>query len=504
MGNAFSASGGTGKAVRVSDLASSKCSKIPQYADKRAWVLKKLYKVKHLDEFPPNVYSARDADEDIADCRAGVRMRHSYQVVSIKRLEAVKGKDLRKYALQKFHGYPELIDQRTVEMLPYSKQNAATDVRYYRRYKKPYFIIDKATQTVRSRDGKIARQPGRKGTELKYTYNRANIAKKGKFEGGGRKYDVRKYPIQSMKDGSVGRVIPCSVDPVMCGRGQKFFISRDVADSLKHTLKHVAVVNSTIRHLKASHAKNLHALDKKIAKAPAGLKAKLQKQRRYMQAKFKANVAKAKRVEITHPKKPRGGRPTRAELDKKKQAERARLERKKKQAERVRIERKKKQAGRVFLPSSRPSRRVSSIYSHSPQASAPPMPRGGFSPAAVQSPQASAPPMPRGGFSLAVQSPQASAPPMPRGGFSPGSVQSPQASAPPMPRGGFSPAALQSPQAFAPLMQVSSLYSQSPQASASSMPVQSPQASAPSMSRSGFSPAAVRIPRPGGGWMSAV
>jgi len=490
MGNAFSASGGTGKAVRVSDLASSKCSKIPQYADKRAWVLKKLYKVKHLDEFPPNVYSARDADEDIADCRAGVRMRHSYQVVSIKRLEAIKGKDLRRYALQKFHGYPELIDQRTVEMLPYSKQNAATDVRYYRRYKKPYFIVDKSTQTVRSRDGKIARRPGRKGTELKYTYNRANIAKKGKFEGGGRKYDVRKYPIQSMKDGSVGRVIPCSVDPVMCGRGQKFFISRDVADSLKHTLKHVAVVNSTIRHLKASHAKKLHALDKKIAKAPTGLKAKLQKQRRYMQAKFKANVAKAKRVEITHPKKPHGGRPKRAELDKKKQAERARLERKKKQAERAKIERKKKKR-RVFLPSSRPNRRVSSVYSQSLRASAPPMPKGVFS-LAIQSPQASAPPMPRGGFSpAAVQSPQASAPPMPRGGFSPAAVQSPQAS--------VSPMHVQSPQASAPSMHV-----QSPQAPAPPMPVQSPQAPAPPMPRSGFSPAPVRIPRPGGGWMSAV
>ena len=467
MGNTISATGGTGKAVRVSDWASSKCSKIPQYADKRAWVLKKLYKVKHIDEFPPNVYSARDADEDIADCRAGVRMRHSYQVVSIKRLEAIKGKDLRRYALQKFHGYPDLVDQRTIEMLPYSKQNAATDVRYYRRYKKPYFIIDRAAQTVRSRDGKIARQSGRKGTELKYTYNRANVAKKGKFEGGGRKYDVRKYPIQSMKDGSVGRVIPCSVDPIMCAPGQKFFISRDVADSLKHTLKHVAVVNSTIRHLKTSHSRQLQALDKKIAKAPAGSKAKLQKQRRYLQAKFRANVARAEKVEIVHPKRQNAGLDKKKErnaLDrKKKQAERARLQRKKK--ERNALDRKKKERNalksptkkrRVFLPSSRPSSGVTDRYSLRPRVS-----------------------------SVYPQSPQASAPPMPGGGFSPESVQGPLQGR----------AYSQSPQASAPSMQVSSLYSQSPS--------QSPQASAPSMMRSGFSPAAVRMPRPGGGWTSS-
>ena len=206
MGASFSSTGGTGRNVRISDWSSSKCSRIPQYADRRVWVLKNLYKVKDINEFPPQVYSAQDAEADISDCIAGVRLRYSYKIVSTKRLEAIKGKDLRRYALQKFHGYPDMIDQRSIEILPYSKQNASIDIRYYKKYRQPYFIVDKVTSTVRSRDGKIMRQPGQKGTEVKYAYDRADMAKKGKFEAGKKKYDVRKYPLQSFKDGSAGRI----------------------------------------------------------------------------------------------------------------------------------------------------------------------------------------------------------------------------------------------------------------------------------------------------------
>ena len=263
MGASFSSTGGTGQSVRISDWKSSKCSKIPAYADRRVWVLKNLYKVHDIDEFPPQVYSIRDAEADISDCIAGHRLRYSYKIVSTKRLEAIKGKDLRRYALQKFHKFPDMIDQRSIEILPYSKQNAAIDVRYYKKYRQPYFIVDKVTSTVRSRDGKIMRQPGQKGTEVKYSYDRADMAKKGKFEAGKKKYDVRKFPLQTMKDGSVGRVIPCSVDPSMCTPGQQTFISRDVGDALKRAAMIDAKQRKqTTKFLQTSHAKKIQALNK--------------------------------------------------------------------------------------------------------------------------------------------------------------------------------------------------------------------------------------------------
>ena len=336
MGNA-SSTGGTGKAVRISDWSSSKCSKIPQYADRRVWVLKNLYKVSDIDEFPPQVYSARDAEADISDCIAGHRLRYSYKIVSTKRLEAIKGKDLRRYALQKYHGYPDMIDQRSIEILPYTKQNAAIDVRYYKKYRQPYFIIDKATSTVRSRDGKIYRQPGQKGTEVKYLYDRANMAKKGKFEAGKKKYDVRKFPLQTMKDGSVGRVIPCSVDPAMCTPGQQAFISRNIGNALKRA----AMVNAkhrkqTLKFLQTSHAKKIQALNKKIASAPPELKARLQKQRQNMQVKFRVNTARAEqtnRIQIQSGKST-NWQQKRAELGKQKQAA-AQIEKAKKRQEEI-------------------------------------------------------------------------------------------------------------------------------------------------------------------------
>lgn len=52
MGASFSSTGGTGRNVRISDWSSSKCARIPQYADRRVWVLKNLYKVKDINEFP--------------------------------------------------------------------------------------------------------------------------------------------------------------------------------------------------------------------------------------------------------------------------------------------------------------------------------------------------------------------------------------------------------------------------------------------------------------------
>lgn len=347
MGNQFSSTGGTGKSVRISDWSSSKCSRIPQYADRRVWVLKNLYKVKDINEFSPQIYSAQDAEADISDCIAGVRLRYSYKIVSTKRLEAIKGKDLRRYALQKYHGYGDLIDQRAISILPYTKQNAAIDVRYYKKYRQPYFIVDRVTSTVRSRDGKIYRMPGQKGTEVKYSYDRADMAKKGKFEAGKKKYDVRKYPLESMKDGSVGRIIPCSVDPAMCTPGQQTFISRDVGDALKRA----AMVNAkqrkqTLKFLQTSHAKKIQALDKKIASAPPEVRSRLQKQRQNMQLKFRLNTAKAEqtnRIQIQSGKS-RDWQQKRAELGKQKQAQMQMEKAKKKQEEMLRRQRAEQKA----------------------------------------------------------------------------------------------------------------------------------------------------------------
>ena len=385
MGNQFSSTGGTGKNVRISDWKSSKCARIPQYADRRIWTLKNLYKIRDINEFPPNIYSAQDAEADIADCIAGVRLRHSYKVVSIKRLEAIKGKDLRRYALQKFHGYPDLIDQRSIGILPYSKQDAATDVRYYKKYKQPYFIVDRVTSTVRSRDGKIMRQPGQKGTEVKYAYDRADMAKKGKIEAGKKKYDVRKFPLQSFKDGSVGRVIPCRIDPVMCTPGQQTFISRDVGNALKRA----AMVNAkqrkqTLRFLQTSHAKKIQALNEKIASAPPEVKARLQKQRQDMQLKFRLNTAKAEqtnRIQIQSGKS-KNWQQKRAALGKQKQAQAQAEKAKKRQEEllrRQRAEQKARENAALRKQRAQPPPQTTGRKQTGYTPGAPPVPPKGFS-----------------------------------------------------------------------------------------------------------------------------
>ncbi|AGE57478.1 hypothetical protein PBCVNEJV4_733R [Paramecium bursaria Chlorella virus NE-JV-4] len=293
MGNTTSK--GTGGSVYVPAIRSGKCSKVPQYADRRAWALKELYGIKNLSEFPPQVYSLQDANDDISDCAQGYRLRHSYKVVSTQKLEQRLGKDPRIYSLRKYHGYTD-VPPRVLALLPYSKQNAVRDISYYKKYRTPYFTIDKLTSTVRSKDGKITRTPGQKGTQLDYKYNRTKINQKGKFSAG-KKYDPRKYPLQSMKDGSVGRVIPCSVDPSQCTPGQTTFVSRDVSD----VLKRAAMVNAkskkqSLRALQTTHAKKIQALNKKIASAPPEVKARLQKQRQNMQLKFRLDTAKAEQA----------------------------------------------------------------------------------------------------------------------------------------------------------------------------------------------------------------
>lgn len=389
MGASFSSTGGTGKHVRISDWKSSKCSRIPQYADRRVWVLKNLYGIKDINEFPPQVYSAQDAEADISDCIAGVRLRYSYKVVSSKRLESIKGKNIRRYALQKFHGYPDLIDQRSIEILPYTKQNASINVRYYKKYRQPYFIVDKTTSTVRSRDGKIYRQPGQKGTNIKYSYDRANMGKRGKIKSGEKKYDVRKYPLQKMKNGSIGRIIPCSIEPSMCTRGQTTFISRDVGNALKRA----AMVNAkqrkqVSRFLQTSHAKKIQALNKKISSAPPEVKTRLQKQRQNMQVKFRLNTAKAEqtnRIKIQSGKS-KNWQQKRAELGKQKQAKMQMEKVKKRQEDILRRQRAEQKAREdVAIRQQRQQRRQNSPPAtgrkktgHTP--SAPEMPQYGFSP----------------------------------------------------------------------------------------------------------------------------
>jgi hypothetical protein len=299
------------------------------------WVLKELYKVKNINEFPPQKYSVTDAETDILACKHGERLPGSWKVVSTEKIESVKGGDLRRYALRKYHGYGYDITQRVLDYLPYSKQDAVRDISYYKKYKMPYFIVDKLTSTVKSRDGKISRVPGQKGTSLDYKYNRSQMDKKGKFETK-KKYDVKKYPLQSMKDGSVGRVIPCSVDPSQCTPGMTTFVSRDVGDILKRA----AVVNAKSRKqqlqmLQTTHSKKIAALNKKIASAPPEVKARLQKQRQNMQLKFRLGTAKAEqtdRIKIQNSKS-NDWKKKRAELGRQKQQQQLQEKTKKKQIE---------------------------------------------------------------------------------------------------------------------------------------------------------------------------
>jgi len=413
MGNVGS-TGGTGRSVRVMDISKSKCSRIPPYADRRVWVLKELYKIKNINEIPPQKNSAQHAEEDIKACIGGFRLPGSWKVVSTTKLEQEKGSDLRRYALRKYHGYGYDIDDRTLSLLPYSKQNAARDVQYYKQYRMPYFIVDKLQSTVRSRDGKISRAPGQKGTSLNYKYNRAQMNKKGKFEAK-KKYDVKKYPLQSMKDGSVGRVIPCSVDPSQCTPGQTTFISRDVGNILKRA----AAVDAKSRKqqlkmLQTTHSKKIAALNKKIASAPPELKSRLQKQRQNMQLKFRLNTAKAEqtnRIKIQNSKS-NEWKKKRAELGRQKQLKKQQEKMKQKQIEaerRAAAERKarenaalraarkqkkmygpktpspkqqqakqKKKSTPYKTPYSKPIGPVRKPQSPSPVPTAPPMPPGGF------------------------------------------------------------------------------------------------------------------------------
>ncbi|AGE53418.1 hypothetical protein ATCVGM07011_103L [Acanthocystis turfacea Chlorella virus GM0701.1] len=338
MGQTFS-TGGTGTMTRVPEFRRSKCSKIPQYVDRRAWVLKELYKVTDINEFPPQKYSLADAEADIKACIGGYRLPSSWKVTSVKKVESMKGQDLRAYALKKYHGYgPNEVTTRTIALLPYSKEDAVTDYKYYKKYGQPYFIIDRLQSTVRSRDGKISRAPGQKGTSLNYKYDVAQMDKKGKFAAK-KKYDVTQYPLQTMKDGSVGRVIPCSVDPSMCKQGMTTFVSRNVSN----VLKRAALINAkskkqNLRMAQTTHARKIAALNKKIASAPPELKQKLQKQRENMQRNFRLKVARTEqtgRIQIGNSKSAEW-KQKRAELGRQKQLKKQEeiLLKKKEEAER--------------------------------------------------------------------------------------------------------------------------------------------------------------------------
>ncbi|AGE49048.1 hypothetical protein ATCVBr0604L_101L [Acanthocystis turfacea Chlorella virus Br0604L] len=338
MGQTLS-TGGTGTLSRVPDFRRSKCSKIPPYVDRRAWALKEIYKVNDINEFPPQKYSLADAEADIKACIGGYRLPSSWKVTSVKKVESMKGQDLRAYALKKYHGYgPNEVTTRTIALLPYSKEDAITDYKYYKKYGQPYFIIDRLQSTVRSRDGKISRAPGQKGTSLNYKYDVAQMDKKGKFAAK-KKYDVTKYPLQTMKDGSVGRVIPCSVDPSMCKQGMTTFVSRNVSN----VLKRAALVNAKskkqeLRIARATHARKIAALNKKIASAPPELKQKLQKQRENMQRNFRLKVARTEqtgRIQIGNSKSAEW-KQKRAELGRQKQLKKQEeiLLKKKEEAER--------------------------------------------------------------------------------------------------------------------------------------------------------------------------
>ncbi|AGE56862.1 hypothetical protein ATCVNEJV3_109L [Acanthocystis turfacea Chlorella virus NE-JV-3] len=346
MGQTFS-TGGTGTMTRVPEFRRSKCSKIPQYVDRRAWVLKELYKVKDINEFPPQKYSLADAEADIKACVGGYRLPSSWKVTSVKKVESMKGQDLRAYALKKYHGYgPNEVTTRTIALLPYSKEDAVTDYKYYKKYGQPYFIIDRLQSTVRSRDGKISRAPGQKGTSLNYKYDVAQMDKKGKFAAK-KKYDVTQYPLQTMKDGSVGRVIPCSVDPSMCKQGMTTFVSRNVSNILKRAAQiNAKSKKQNLRMAQTTHARKIAALNKKIASAPPELKQKLQKQRENMQRNFRLKVARTEqtgRIQIGNSKSAEW-KQKRAELGRQKQLKKQAeiLLKKKEEAERrAAAERKK-------------------------------------------------------------------------------------------------------------------------------------------------------------------
>ena len=323
MGVAGSKAGGTGHQIR-SQTTALKCSRIPEYVDRRVWALKKLYKINDINEFPPQLYSAKDAEEDINDCRLGVQLRHSWKVVSSKRIEDLKKKDVRMYTLQKYHGYAAGdVTPRLLKLLPYSKLDASKDVAYYRKYRLPYFTIDKLTSVVRSRDGKITRHPGQTGTHVKYSYDRSDISKKGKIMKTGTKFDPKAFSLKTMSDGTVKRVIPCSAAPEMCVQGRQTFVSGNVGD----VLKRAALLNSKdrkqkLKMLHSTHTRKIRSLNKKISAARTKeAKDRLVRQRAAAQFDYRVGVAKTEQANRIHvePKRTASWVKKRAELGKAKQ-----------------------------------------------------------------------------------------------------------------------------------------------------------------------------------------
>lgn len=211
-----------------------KCASKPPYVDARGFALSVIYGVPNtqLSLYPPTVYSAQQAQEDIAACRAGRDLPHYSRVIRIDKV--VGSREPRQYALTKYHGYSpkNFRDGKLLKLLPYSVKDAQIDIATFQKTGKPYYQVIKATSTVIDPKRGTVRNWRDRGFDNKYTYDPYDPAgQKQKLRKLGnavkRKVDVRKYPLVT-RGGRQVRMIPCGVMPVMCTKGQKEFPYVDV------------------------------------------------------------------------------------------------------------------------------------------------------------------------------------------------------------------------------------------------------------------------------------
>lgn len=252
-----------------------RCAQKPAYAEPRGFALTAIYNVPPgmLNRYPPTVYSAQQAQEDIDACRRGRPLPHYKQVVRYNRISG--SRDPRVYALIKYHGYSrrDFDDPRLLQLLPYSEKDAQIDISTYQTTGKPYYKVVKHTSTVIDPKRGSHRNWRHKGFDDKYKYSIHPTDQKVRRLGDrtGKKFDASKYPL--VRQGSQWvRQVPCAQLPAMCKPGDKYFPYVNTAnrtDGSGRTAKAAEVLEARkrkIRNRKAQveHSKKMDRLSRKM------------------------------------------------------------------------------------------------------------------------------------------------------------------------------------------------------------------------------------------------
>lgn len=267
------APGGRGAVVRYPTYRARRaCMSMRRREDERAFALGEIYGVPDslLDQYPPHVYSLKQATEDIAACRRGARLPHGDRVVRFDRV--ARGQDPRVYALMAYHGYrrSDFRDPRVLELLPYSKKDAQVDIARFHRTGKPYYTVIRLTSTVIDPKRGTIRDWRFKGYENRYKYDmRDPDASKQRVrvlgDRTGKRFDASKYPLQRW-GGQWVRIVPCSELPAMCSPGQKTFpYPDDTGGGRPDAYQNARNAKLRLRRNAVEHSRRMDALSRQMA-----------------------------------------------------------------------------------------------------------------------------------------------------------------------------------------------------------------------------------------------